>query len=200
MNLVVLGATGQTGRALVELALAQGHSVTAFVRDPAGLGELLQPRSPQLSVIQGDASNYSSVRNAILGDEVVLSALGARTLDPNPLYVKAAHNVVWAAQAAGVKRLVYCLSVGVFFNEAEPRFEHVIAQHKQIVGLLRLSRLEWVGVCPPTILDEPSKGGFQAKLGGATGHWSISRYDLAAAMLAQIGEDAAVRQLVGVSN
>ena len=35
MNLLILGATGGTGRALVEQALEQGHTVTAFARNPA---------------------------------------------------------------------------------------------------------------------------------------------------------------------
>lgn len=37
MRLAVFGATGGTGRQLVEQALAQGHEVTAVVRDPARL-------------------------------------------------------------------------------------------------------------------------------------------------------------------
>ena len=37
MNLVVFGATGGTGRCVVEQALASGHDVTAVVRDPEGL-------------------------------------------------------------------------------------------------------------------------------------------------------------------
>ena len=34
MNLLILGATGGTGSALVEQAMKRGHSVTAFVRAP----------------------------------------------------------------------------------------------------------------------------------------------------------------------
>lgn len=200
MNLAIFGATGQTGRALVEMGLAHGHSVTAFVRDAAGLGNILDDQPHQLNVIQGDASDYASVRNTLLGDEIVLSALGARTLDPNPAYVKSAQNVIRACEEAGILRLVYCLSVGVFFDDADPKFRHVVAQHKQIVQFLQASSLEWVGICPPNIKDEPSKGSYQMAIGGATGQWSISRYDLAAAMLDQTGESAAIGQLVGVSN
>lgn len=200
MNVLVFGATGQTGRAVVELALEQGHSVTAFVRNPAGLASILDDQPHQLNVIQGDAVDYESVRHAMLGDEVVISTLSARTLDPNPGYVEAAHNVIRACEDAGIRRLVYCLSVGIFFEQAEPKFEHVVRQHKAIRDILAASSLEWVGICPPTIKDEPAHGSYQTMVGGATGTWTISRYDLAAAMLAQTGEDAAVGQLVSVSN
>ena len=37
MKLVVFGASGATGRQIVEQALAAGHEVTAFVRNPAHL-------------------------------------------------------------------------------------------------------------------------------------------------------------------
>lgn len=40
MKLLVFGATGGTGRELVEQALAHGYEVTAFVRDPAKLGDI----------------------------------------------------------------------------------------------------------------------------------------------------------------
>ncbi|MFE7276215.1 NAD(P)H-binding protein [Streptomyces sp. NPDC057623] len=48
MKLLVLGATGPTGRHLVDLALRSGDSATALVRNPAGLGDLADrvTRSP----------------------------------------------------------------------------------------------------------------------------------------------------------
>ena len=49
MKIIVFGATGGTGKLIVTQALAKGHSVTAFVRNPDGL-----PQDPHLRVIQGD--------------------------------------------------------------------------------------------------------------------------------------------------
>ena len=45
MNLLIIGATGGTGRSLVEQALAQGHAVTAFVRNPASFTSTALPES-----------------------------------------------------------------------------------------------------------------------------------------------------------
>ena len=74
MKLLVFGASGGTGRQLVERALAQGHQVTAFVRDPAKL-----PLTHQnLRVAQGDALRYDTVEPAVAGQDAVLSALGVR--------------------------------------------------------------------------------------------------------------------------
>ena len=74
MNLLVLGATGGTGRALVEQALKQGHSVTAFARDPAKI----RITHENLRIAKGDVLNYDSVEAATKGQDVVLSALGIR--------------------------------------------------------------------------------------------------------------------------
>ena len=37
MNMIVFGATGRTGRCVIDLALAQGHNVTAFARGPGAI-------------------------------------------------------------------------------------------------------------------------------------------------------------------
>jgi len=74
MKLLIFGATGGTGRALVEQALEQGHVVTAFARDPVKVRTTHQ----NLKVMKGDILNYDSVEAAINGQDAVLSALGIR--------------------------------------------------------------------------------------------------------------------------
>jgi putative NADH-flavin reductase len=74
MNVLIFGATGGTGRALVEQALAQGHSVTAFARDPAKV----RTTHASLRVVKGDVLNYDSVEAALRGQDAALSALGIR--------------------------------------------------------------------------------------------------------------------------
>ena len=74
MKLLIFGATGGTGRALVEQALQQGHVVTAFARDPAKL----RTKHKNLTVMKGDILHYESVEAAINGQDAVLSALGIR--------------------------------------------------------------------------------------------------------------------------
>jgi len=74
MKLVILGATGGTGRQLVEQALAQGHTVTVFVRNPAKV----RRSHHNLRMAQGNILDENAVEKAIEGQEAVLSALGVR--------------------------------------------------------------------------------------------------------------------------
>lgn len=72
MKLLIFGATGGSGRALVEQALEQGHKVTAFARDPARV----HITHKNLRVVKGDILTYDAVEAAINGQDAVLSALG----------------------------------------------------------------------------------------------------------------------------
>ena len=55
MRCFILGATGHTGRQLLDLALEHGHLVTAFVRSP----EKLPGDRPGLTVVQGSPADLS---------------------------------------------------------------------------------------------------------------------------------------------
>jgi len=74
VKVLVFGATGGTGRALVEQALEQGHVVTAFARDPAKVRGAHQ----NLTVARGNMLDLNSVEAAVKGQDAVLSALGTR--------------------------------------------------------------------------------------------------------------------------
>src|SRR5215217_2384476 len=80
MRLVIFGSTGGTGRRLVERAIAEGHEVTAFVRDSSRM----TARHQRLKIVVGDAFDPGPVREAVAGNEAVISVLGSRE-PSNPL-------------------------------------------------------------------------------------------------------------------
>src|SRR5438132_5131391 len=108
MNLAVLGATGRTGRLVVEQALAGGHTVTALVRSP----EKLTTGSSNLRVVVGEATDTAAVSRALEGADAVISTLGGNgsvIADSTPALVAAAHRT-------GVSRVVVLSS---FFVERD---------------------------------------------------------------------------------
>lgn len=74
MKIVIFGATGGTGRKLVEQALQQGHVVTAFARDP----NKVKVSHKNLRVAKGNVLDLDSVKSALQGQGAALSALGVR--------------------------------------------------------------------------------------------------------------------------
>src|SRR3569623_1809942 len=71
MKLVVFGATGGTGRCILDLALAAGHDVLALARKPEAI-----PLRDHLAVEQGDVLVAEDVASAVQGADAVLSAFG----------------------------------------------------------------------------------------------------------------------------
>jgi len=107
-RIFVVGANGRLGRQVVARALADGHRVTAFVRNAVGL-----PEHPSLTIVTGSvAEQPHHVREVAAGHDAVLSALG------NPLWLRGKRGpaVVAAAMAnlvaADVPRLVVPLAWG----------------------------------------------------------------------------------------
>jgi nucleoside-diphosphate-sugar epimerase len=112
MKLFVLGATGKTGREIVDLALARGHEVTAFVRSP----QKLRPVA-SLAIVRGDPLEREAIAAALPGHDAVLSAIGAprrEALRPNTLLTDCARATVDAMASSGVPRLAI-VSAAVLF-------------------------------------------------------------------------------------
>ena len=73
MKVLVIGAGGKSGEALVNEALAAGHKVTAFVRGAA------QYKKAKVRVVAGDVLDAAAVDVAVAGQDAVIDALGGKT-------------------------------------------------------------------------------------------------------------------------
>lgn len=110
MKLLVLGATGPTGKHVVERALELGDEVTVLVRRP----EALEGSTGRVAVVKGDATSFEAVDRAMSGQDAVISALGRSTsFRADGLFTRSAAAVVPAMRKAGVQRLVWLSSFGV---------------------------------------------------------------------------------------
>ncbi|WP_045744978.1 NAD(P)H-binding protein [Actinoplanes rectilineatus] len=105
MTIVVLGATGGTGRHLVDQALARGFEVRALVRDPATAA---LPGHDRLTVVRADVHDAASVAAAVGPGDTLVSGLGPRSRSEAETLVAGARAVV----AAGPKRIVWLGAAG----------------------------------------------------------------------------------------
>jgi nucleoside-diphosphate-sugar epimerase len=110
MKILVLGATGGTGRLIVRDALAKGHSVVALVRSKATAPDL-----PGADVVEGDARNEAAILRALNGCDAVVSALGTgiTPFREVTLLSVATPALVAAMTRSGVRRLVCITALGV---------------------------------------------------------------------------------------
>ncbi|WP_242342818.1 NAD(P)-dependent oxidoreductase [Anaeromyxobacter terrae] len=200
----MLGATGGTGRAIVEQARWRGHRVTAFVRSPEKLGSLRDG----LTVFQGDPRDAHALRAALPGHDAVLSALGPVGLGPTTLVGDCARSTVTAMRATGVRRLLI-VGVAVLFEEdgllsamARRRLLREVARDSaEMEHLVSESGLDWTVARSPRLTDGP----LTRVYGVADGRMppgadlTISRADLADFLLDEVEQPAHVRRMVGLA-
>ncbi|WP_042378942.1 NAD(P)-dependent oxidoreductase [Streptacidiphilus melanogenes] len=209
MHLVVLGATGPTGRALTDQALAAGHRVTAVARRADTL-----PARPGLATVAADATR-EGVLDAVVADaDAVLSALGVQpSRAPVSLYSTGIANAVAAMERQGVKRLLAVSSAALdpawrpsgefFFNHVlDPYVNRVVARSahedmRRMEAVLADSTLDWTVVRPSGLFDHASVTSYRTAPRSADGLYT-ARADLAAAMLRETAEKAHLRGAMGV--
>lgn len=207
MKLLIFGATGGTGRNLVEQALAQGHHVTAFTRSP----EKITLQHPNLRVVKGDILDYDSIDAAMPGHDAVLSALGVYLFKKNTVLSDGTRNIIRAMEKHGVKRLVCESALGIADSRDQVSlfvdliFYPLLLRHffpdKERQELhIRQSNLDWVIVRPARLTNGKRTGQYRhgfgphEKIKGV-----ISRADTAEFMLQQLTEDTYLRKTPGVS-
>ncbi|GKQ35918.1 NAD(P)-dependent oxidoreductase [Streptomyces sp. A012304] len=187
MNLLILGATGPTGRHVVDLALRSGDRVTALARRPEALEDLAN----QVTVVAGDATSHHDVAKAMTGQDVVISALGRSTsVRADDLFTRAATAVIGAAEEVGVSRLVWLSSFGVgdTFRSASAVqkvmystfLRNIYANKAVSEKAIRSSGLDWTLVYPTMLTKGPAKGGYRVgERLPMKGNPTISRADVA---------------------
>jgi putative NADH-flavin reductase len=205
MKLVVFGATGGTGQQLVTQALAQGHQVTAFVRRP----EAFMIRNPALTVVQGDILDKEVVREAVAGQDVVLSALGTRS---GPAVLpEGTRAILEAMKEHGVRRSLWVSSFGAGDSLKQMGW---VAQTLIVKGLLRQAiqekeaqervimelGLDWIIARPGGLTDGPLTGQYRVTgPGDKVGRPAISRADVADFMLKNLTDTQYVLQAIGLT-
>ncbi|MGW5292502.1 NAD(P)-dependent oxidoreductase [Streptomyces bacillaris] len=209
MRLTVFGATGGVGREIVGQALAAGHEVTAVVRDPDRLPDGLDRAALHGAVALDDTG---AVRAAVAGRDAVLSGLGARGRRPDGIAERLTGRIVAAMEAEGARRLLVVSAVPVGPAAGDPLVDRlsrrairavlaeVYADLARMEAVLARSATDWTAVRPPRLTDGRRTGVYRRAVGGTPrSSRTISRADVAHAMLALIDDPAAVRTGVGVA-
>jgi len=202
-KILVLGATGGTGRLIVSQALARGYDVSALVRSPEKGSDLKGAK-----VIVGDARDETALREALKGRDAVVSALGTPTspFREVTLLSTATHALVSAMRIEQVSRLVCITGIGagdsaghggfLFDNLIFPLLlRKVYADKNRQETIVRDSGLDWVLVRPSVLNDKPSRDGVRALTDLSSFHGgTISRADVANFVLDQVRDDAWVHR------
>lgn len=194
-KILVLGATGGTGRLIVGRAVARGYDVTVLARSAEKARDLKGAK-----LIVGDARDESALRQALKGRDAVVSALGtpASPFREVTLLSSATRALVSAMKAEHVSRLVCITGTGAGDSAGHGGFlfeklifplllRKVYADKDRQETIIKESGLDWVLVRPSILNNKPSSNTIRAltDLSGFHGG-TISREDLAKFVLDQV--------------
>lgn len=203
MNLLVVGATGNIGREVLDLALARGHRVTAFVRSPQKIGR----SHPELVVRAGNPLEVGELAPALEGQDAVLSSLGLpakQALRPSTFMAESAAATLAAMKVAGLRRLCI-VSAAVLFpgrGLAHAFFEWLLKHHARdlqaMETVLRATDLDWTIARPPRLVRSSDER-YVAREGALPEGGSTASFRAVAAFLLDAVEHRRhVRDIVGV--
>jgi len=204
LRLFVLGATGKTGTQIVDLALARGHEVTAFVRSP----QKITRQHPALTVTKGDPLDAEQLGQALPGHDAIVSALGPVTREafrPSTLLAECAASTVAAMQRTGVARLSI-LSAALLFPERKLSytfFRWMIRHHLRDLDametVVQATDFDWTIARPPKLVESPAET-YQSRGGAhADGKFTLSFRATAAFMVDCVEQRAYMKEIVGLA-
>jgi len=210
VKLLILGATGGTGKAIVTQALAAGHEVTALVRSRSSM----TLDNPHLTVVDGGdvATDGAALGAATRGQAAVISALGrGKTFKSGNLMQRSVPRIIDAMQANGVTRLIFISALGVgdslrdspllpklFFKTL---LRNIYADKLAGDRLIRSSGLQWTIVQPAVLTDGPLTKRYRAGEHLAlTGMPAIARADAAHFIVDRLGDPSSIGRTIILAN
>ena len=207
-KVLIVGATGGTGRQLVEQALDRGHLVTALARDPSAL----RVEHSRLTVVRGDVLDYPSVEAAVRGQDAVLSALGhKRFFYPTRILSEGTRNLLRALETHGVQRFVCETALGIGDSAGRMGVYYTFFVIPIILPfyfwdktrqerLIAASGVNWVVVRPGALTNGAKRGRYRHGRNVGSFLWTerISRADVADFMLNQMTDNTYLGTAPGV--
>jgi putative NADH-flavin reductase len=208
MKVLIFGSTGSVGREVVQQALDQGHTVTAFARNPAKLNI----KHAKLKLVQGDVMDLAAVEQAVQGQDAVLCVLGSSGKRKGTIRSEGTRQIIRAMEKVGVHRLICQTTLGAGDSWENLNFfwkyimfggilRDVFADHERQENFIKQSSLDWTIVRPGAFTDGTRTGQYRHGFPGTdkTTKLKISRADVADFILKQLADDSYLHKTPGLS-
>jgi putative NADH-flavin reductase len=213
MKVIIFGATGFSGQAILANSIKQGHEVTILVRDASKI----PIKHQNLTIVEGNVLNPQTVASVLHHQEAVIQCLGVGGKGdgkPTTFISDATKIIVDEMQNKKIKRLIATSNVGAgnsiafqpwFFTKIIlPYFmkwlKVIIEDKNRMEPIIMNSNLDWTIVRCPNIVDKPAKGRCNATLDGKGLKLSITLSDLSKFMVDQLKQTSFIKQAPSVSN
>ena len=216
MRILILGATGRTGRRLLSQALERGYQVQVLVRDR----HKIRITHPELQVMEGHPADRACLAKAIRGCEAVLSTLNisrhndfpwAGLRSPRNLLSDVMASVIMLMQDHGIRRVIFTSAWGVGETEKDlPKWFRWLVNKSNIryayqdlfrtEELLKKNQLDWTAVRPAILTNFKRSTRYKISINNSpVPGLFISRATVASFMLDVLEKDLYVKETPVIS-
>ncbi|MBQ9311564.1 MAG: NAD(P)H-binding protein [Bacteroidales bacterium] len=203
-NVLMIGATGFVGSAILQELVSRGHNVTALVRNPEKVQE-----NANIKVVKGDVADIDALIELAKGKDAIISAYNPGWTNPNiaTLIEENYPKILLAAKKSGVKRLLIVGGAGTLFCGPNLRVVDSGAIPQEIMGgvrplgdfylntLMNEKEIDWIFFSPAGSFDNDGKRTGEFRLGkddlivDKDGNSHISVQDYAMAMVDELEQE-----------
>lgn len=204
-NVLLIGATGFVGSAVLNELVSHGHKVTAVVRNIEKLA-----KSDLVDAVKEDVANVDAIAKLAEGKDAIISAYNPGWTNPDiaTLITENYPKILEAAKKSGVERLLIVGGAGTLFCAPGLRVVDSGAIPEEIMGgvrplgdfylntLMNEKNIDWVFFSPAGVFDPQGKKTGNYRLGkddlivDAEGNSHISVQDYADAMVNELEKPA----------
>ena len=213
MKVVIFGATGFSGKAILKEAIAKDYQVTILVRN----AKAVNVQHKNLTIVEGNVLDNREVNKVLQNQDAVIQCLGVNGKgDGKPTtFVSDANKIIMDEMSkSNVKRLIAMSIAGsgnsinfvpwIVKKIALPYFmkwlQVLIDDKNRMEPMIMKTQLDWTIVRCAGILDKPAKGKVNDTLTGKGLKLSITLPDMAKFMVAQLEEKKYIKQTPSISN
>lgn len=206
MKITIFGATGGIGHFIVEQAIKDGHEVTAYLRTQ----EINKYNWENVKIVNGELTDYSAIKNAVAGSDVVISALAVQMKFTYKEMISAIghQNIIKAMEELNVKRLISWATPSITSNEDSKSFITVVPSIMAGIALpkakkeltiitntITQSNLDWIIVRFIAPKNTEFTGKIKTTFGKDKINFNISRADIAYFMYQQISDNKYLKRM-----
>ena len=169
-NILILGASGSLAAQVIpELLADDQHELTLFVRKSGRVSRFAG--LAQVNVVQGDVLDLAALTAAMQGQDIVYAGLAGDL-------VAMADNIVKAMHSAGVKRLIFISSMGIYGETGEDPGA-ILEPYRRSAAVIERSGLDYTILRPGWFTNGNEVDYALTRKGEAFRGSSVSRRSLA---------------------
>ena len=214
MKILLIGATGRTGKLILKKAIEDKHEVTAIVRDPSKIKDL------NAKVIQGSPYDAETVKTAIKNCDAVICTLNvsrksdnpwAKLRSPKDLISRSVANALEGMKENNIKRIITLSALGAGDSKKKMPFifniflsitnlKYAFTDHTRQEELLAESNMEWTVIRLPMLTDDNGEAEILVnKSDGVRLNKNINRESVARFILSILDDQKYFKTVVGIS-